>query len=64
MTRKLRHRNSHAVAGRIYWSAKQVRVWTNGGKVLDLGPRSVESAKRVAAELGYDFIHTEEVTTV
>jgi hypothetical protein len=44
------------MGGRIYWSDKQVRVWTNNGSFLDLGKRSLESARTVAVALGYRLI--------
>jgi len=42
--------------GRLYWSPKQVRVWTNDGKFLDLGERSLSSARIVAEEFGFELI--------
>jgi hypothetical protein len=42
--------------GRIYWRPGQVRVWTNTGRFLDLGDRSLDSCKRVAVELGFRLI--------
>jgi len=39
--------------GKLYWSPKQVRVWTNG-KFIDLGERTLESSRKVADE--FDFV--------
>jgi len=44
----------------LYWNRRQVRVWLNNGRMLDLGPRSFASARLVARELGYRFIATEQ----
>ena len=34
--------------GRMYWSRGQVRVWLKDGRMIDLGPKSLSSAKAVA----------------
>ena len=32
----------------MYWSRGQVRVWLKDGRMIDLGPKSLSSAKAVA----------------
>ena len=44
------------MTGRMYWSEKQVRVWTMDGKFLDLGKRSLESSRAVAREFDFKLI--------
>jgi len=41
--------------GKLYWSPKQVRVWTNG-KFFDLGERTLESSRKVADEFDFDLV--------
>lgn len=43
-------------AGRLYWRPGQTRVWSNDGRFFDLGNHSLESCRRVAAQLGYLLI--------
>ncbi len=44
-----KHHDSGPMQGRLYWSPKQTRVWMNGS-FFDLGERSLESCRVVAAE--------------
>lgn len=44
-----KHYEEIPMQGRLYWSPKQVRVWMNGS-FFDLGQKSLDSCRIVAAE--------------
>ena len=47
--------------GRRYWKSGQVRVWLSNGRMIDFGPKSLESSRIVAMQFGFTLIVQGEV---